>query len=69
MKNCLVCQWSGEPPEWSCPCCGEASWSETEEMSVDGSEPAQKPARKSKKAAAQEVMDVHEEILKELGDK
>lgn len=41
--KCLVCQWDGEPAEWTCPMCGEASWSE--------SEPAvEKPKKVSKKS-------------------
>jgi hypothetical protein len=41
MKLCLVCQWMGDPPEWTCPMCGEASWAEQEEL-LQIQEPAPK---------------------------
>ena len=30
MKQCLVCKFEGEPPNHTCPSCGEDSWSEIE---------------------------------------
>lgn len=48
MKKCLVCGWEGEPPEFTCPCCGEFSWSESEDKPEETKPKAPKPKKAEK---------------------
>ena len=47
MKHCQCCGWEGDPPESTCPACGEASWSEMAPPA-----PSEEPSRKPREVKA-----------------